>query len=119
VQLEEALAGIEAEQPSKPIPELADILENLPDLRPALQSFSEAELAELFDAFDLEARYNHHEKTLKLSVTVFPELAEVLESERPLEAAGRSKSFIAGAGYEGVPATAFRIAEVHKLQGLR
>jgi hypothetical protein len=42
-------------------------------------------------------------KTLQLSVTLFPELAEILESERPLEAAGRSKSFIAGAGFE--PAT--------------
>jgi hypothetical protein len=31
------------------------------------------------------------------------ELAEILEDERPLEAAGRSKSFIAGAGFE--PAT--------------
>ena len=56
-----------------------------------------------FDALDLEARYNHLEKNLVLSVPVFPELAEILESERPLEAAGRSKSFIAGAGFE--PAT--------------
>jgi hypothetical protein len=55
-----------------------------------------------FDVFDFEARYNHREKTLKLSVTVFPELAELLECERPAEA-GRSKSFIAGAGFE--PAT--------------
>jgi hypothetical protein len=53
-------------------------------------------------ASDLEARYNHHWKTLKLSATVFPELAELLERERPAEA-GRSKSFIAGAGFE--PAT--------------
>lgn len=33
-----------------------------------------------------------------LWVTVFPELATILQEERPLEAAGRSKSFIAGAG---------------------
>jgi hypothetical protein len=31
----------------------------------------------------------HANKTLKLSVAVFPDLAEILESERPLEAAGR------------------------------
>jgi site-specific DNA recombinase len=103
VTLEEALAAVEAQKPAKPAPELADILETLPDLRPALESYNEEELAELFNAFGLEARYNHHEKTLKLSVTVFPALAEILESERPLEAAGRSKSFIAGAGFE--PAT--------------
>jgi hypothetical protein len=61
------------------------------------------ELAALFDAFDLEARYNHLEKALKLSVAVFPELAGLLERERPPQAAGRSKSFIARAGFE--PAT--------------
>jgi hypothetical protein len=83
--------------------DLAAILESLPDLRPALFSYSGQELAELFSIFDIEARWNHHEKTLKLSATVFPELAEALEGERPLEAAGRSKSFIAGAGFE--PAT--------------
>ena len=83
--------------------DLAAILESLPDLRPALGSYSDEELAELFSVFDIEARRNHHEKTLKLSATVFPELAEALERERPLEAAGRSKSFIAGAGFE--PAT--------------
>ena len=75
----------------------------LPDLRPALDRYSDEELAELFDALDLEARYNHHEKTLKLSVAVLPELAELLGSERPAERAGRSKSPIAGAGFE--PAT--------------
>jgi site-specific DNA recombinase len=83
--------------------DLAAILESLPDLRPALASYSDEELAELFSVFDIEARWNHQEKTLKLSATVFPELAEALEAERPLEAAGRSKSFIAGAGFE--PAT--------------
>jgi hypothetical protein len=101
--LEAALVAVEAEKPSKPAPKLADILETLPDLRPALESYGDEDLAELFDAFGLEARYNHHEKTLNLSVTVFPELAEILEDERPLEAAGRRKSFIAGAGFE--PAT--------------
>jgi hypothetical protein len=41
-------------------------------------------------AFDLEARYNHPERTLQLSVAVFPELAEILEangrSRRPVAA---------------------------------
>ena len=103
ISLEATLATTEAETPARPAPGLADILKTLPDLRPALLSYSDEELADLFEAFDLEARYNHLDKTLKLSVTVFPELAEILEDERPLEAAGRSKSFIAGAGFE--PAT--------------
>ena len=79
---------------------MASVLKTLPDLR--FQTYSDEELAELFDVFDLEALYHHHEKTFKLSVTVFPELVELLECERPAEA-GRSKSFIAGAGFE--PAT--------------
>jgi hypothetical protein len=103
LQLEDALAAVEAEEPTKPAPGLADILESLPDLRPAIESLSDEELADLFEVFDLEARYNHLEKTLQLSVTVFPELAQILEDERPIEAAGRRKSFIAGAGFE--PAT--------------
>jgi len=98
-----AVAEEEA-QPSKPTAELAEILENLPDLRPALASYSDEELAELFDAFDLEMRYDHLEKTLKLSATVFPELSDVLkENDRPRDWAGRRKSYIAGAGFE--PAT--------------
>jgi hypothetical protein len=60
-------------------------------------------LDELCATFDVEARSNHHEKTVRLSATAFPELAEALERERPLEAAGRGKSSIAGAGFE--PAT--------------
>ena len=76
--------------------------ESLPDLRPALQSYTR-KLAGLFATFEIEARYNHHEQTLQLSATVFPELADVLEDERSLQAAGRSKSSIAGAGFE--PAT--------------
>ena len=103
ISLEATLATTEGETPTRPAPELADILKTFPDLRPALLSYSDEELAELFEAFDLEARYNHLDKTLKLSVTVFPELAEILEDERPLKAAGRRNSLIAGAGFE--PAT--------------
>lgn len=104
-RLEETLAELQA-KPAAPAPrEQADILETLPDLRPALASLSSEELAELFEAFDLEARYNHVDKTLKLSVTVFPELAAILEAERPLEGAGRSKPSIAGAVYGHISPT--------------
>lgn len=60
-------------------------------------------------------QHNHLEKTLKLSVTVFPELAELLERERPLEAAGRRKSSIAGVRSKRLPATAFRIVGVRRI----
>jgi hypothetical protein len=101
-QLQSEPRRLAAKRPVPPTVDLASILASLPDPRQALESYSDEELAELFDVFELEARYNHHEKTLKLSATVFPELAELLERERPAEA-GRSKSSIAGAGFE--PAT--------------
>ena len=47
------------------------------------------------------------------------ELAQALKRERPREAAGRSKSFIAGARCERLPATAFRIEELRRLQAFR
>ena len=99
----EALKEKQAGQTAKPAPRLADILETLPDLGPALASYDDDELVELFDAFNLEARYNHTEKTLALSVAVFPELAAILENRRPAEVASRSNPSIAGAGFE--PAT--------------
>ena len=43
-----------------------------PDPGPALASYDDDELVELFDAFNLEARYNHIEKTLALSVSCLP-----------------------------------------------
>ena len=70
----------------------ASILASL-HFRPALQSYSDEELAQLFDAFDLEARYNHYKKTLKLSVTVFPELAEILNAnDRPMRPVAANRS---------------------------
>jgi hypothetical protein len=39
--------------------DLAKILQSLPDLRPALASYSDEDLAELFSIFDIEARWNH------------------------------------------------------------
>lgn len=85
----EAIAAI----PTRPPADVAATLKSLPDLRPVLESYGDEELAELFDAFDLEARYSYLEKTLKLSVAVFPELEGLLEHERPPQATGRSKSF--------------------------
>jgi hypothetical protein len=43
----------------------------------------------------LANRFSRHSgKTLQPSVTVFPELAKILENERPLKATGRRKPFI-------------------------
>jgi hypothetical protein len=55
-----------------------------------LRSVGEEELAAVLDAFDLRARYDHLERPLELSVAVFAELAEILESKQPLEAAVHS-----------------------------
>jgi hypothetical protein len=59
VELEETLKAVETDPVSQAAPELADILATLPDLRPVLESLSELELAELFDVFELDARWNH------------------------------------------------------------
>jgi hypothetical protein len=114
-ELEAELTAIEAAPPQPPVVDSIEILCALPDLRPALETYTDEELAELFDVFDLEVRHNHTDKTIALSAAVFPELAELLEEKRPLEVAGRSKPFIAGARNERVPATAFRIREVRSL----
>jgi hypothetical protein len=75
------------------------MLNAVPDLRKALAGATPEELAELMEAFDVTARYNHLAKTLELSVALAPELAE---TKRP-PGGGRRKSGIAGAGFE--PAT--------------
>jgi hypothetical protein len=81
-----------------------------------LARLSDEELAELVDAFDLKARYDQVNRTLALSVSVFSELADILQEEGRPEAAGRSKSLIAGARFE--PATSRRGDHILGLQFL-
>ena len=91
------------------------MLDAVPDLRPALNAASEAELVEIFRAFDLTITYDKNEQRLHLAATITPELLPVLcpnESDRP---EGRSQiNDIAGqdsnlrpSGYE--PAKVLRL----------
>jgi hypothetical protein len=80
------------------------MLDAVPGLRPTLNAASEAELVEIFRAFDLTITYDEIEQRLRLAATITPELVPVLcpnDSDRP---EGRSQiNGIAGAGFE--PAT--------------
>jgi hypothetical protein len=55
----------------------------VPDLRPALRSASEDELADILDRFDVEAAYDKTNRTLELAATVVPELVPEPEKRRP------------------------------------
>ena len=92
-----ALDRLDAEHPdrSRQAEEIEEMLAKVPDLRPALASASDEELAEILEAFDVMAIYDKPNRTLELSATV-------AETNRP--PSGRSgNSGIAGAGFE--PAT--------------
>jgi hypothetical protein len=115
-RIKDEIAMLEEQRPMGATPEEVEaLLAAVPDLRPALEAATHEELAAIFETFDLTARYNHLTKTLELNVVLAPEL---LETKRP-PGGGRRKSGIAGARYEGVPTTAFRIEELRRLQSLR
>ena len=103
---EEAIAALEDERPDGGRPaEIEAMLAAVPDLRPALRSASEEELAEILDRFEVEAVYDKAGRTLELAATITPELVPETEKTRP--PSGRSGNSgqisIAGAGFE--PAT--------------
>ena len=78
------------------------MLDAIPDMRDALRTADETELAEIFDAFDVAATYDKPNARLELSATVTTEL--VTDQEKSDRPEGRSRdSVIAGAGFE--PAT--------------
>jgi site-specific DNA recombinase len=102
----EAIAALEAERPDGSRPaEIEAMLAAVPDLRPALRSASEEELAEILERFEVEAVYDKARRTLELAATITPELVPEAEKTRP--PSGRSGNSgqisIAGAGFE--PAT--------------
>ena len=80
------------------------MLDAVPDLRPALASCDEAELADLLTNFDVTASYDKTNRHFKLGATLTPELVAAQEAKRPPGGRPRSRiSSIAGAGFE--PAT--------------
>jgi hypothetical protein len=80
--LEHELGALRREAISQPTVEaidIAELLESRPDLRPALATYSDEELAVLFDAFDVRWAYDHEDKSVAISLALVPELAERLE----------------------------------------
>jgi hypothetical protein len=91
------------------------MLNAVPDLRPALTGYGEAELANLFDDFDVAATYDKADRRLKLAATITPELVAAQEAKGPPQGRPRSRILsIAGAGFEQVSPTGYRIVEVWK-----
>jgi site-specific DNA recombinase len=121
--IEARIAELEVEAAALPEPDSAAELEatllSIPDISAALTSYSPEELRELFEALDLEVRYDKRNHSADISIALIPELLEGLlqpqsgseavsadfspEKTRPATGAGQRSRSIAGAGFE--PAT--------------
>ena len=102
--LDEQRRQLTAHRSNAPQPqEIEALLASLPDLRPALARYGPAELADLFDAFDVTVTYDKPSHSLELAATITADLVPAA-SERLQPPRRRSQnSGIAGAGFE--PAT--------------
>ncbi len=77
------------------------MLDAVPDLRKALKTASDEQLADIFGAFDVTISYDKTSQKLDLGATITPELLPQNDDDRSGE---RSRVLvIAGAGFE--PAT--------------
>ena len=101
--IEEAIRVLESRRPVGARPaEIEAMLDAVPDLRPTLASADPAELADLFETFDVTVTYDKPNRRGQLAATITPELVPGQEQTPPPR--GRwGKSSIAGAGFE--PAT--------------
>jgi site-specific DNA recombinase len=99
----DSLKTLEASRPTGARPEeIEAMLDAVPDLRSALPDYNPEDLAELFDALQVEVTFDKPKQALEIAATLTPELVLLNETERPPQ--GRSlNSVIAGAGFE--PAT--------------
>ena len=61
------------------------MLEPLPDLRKALKTASDEQLADIFGAFDVTISYNKTAQQLDLAATITPELLPQNDGNRPGE----------------------------------
>ncbi len=85
----DAIATVRAQRPEGMHPdEIASMLEAVPDLRQAMREADDAELVEIFDAFDVTATYIKEGGRLEVAATVAPQLLDG-EAEAALE--GRSQ----------------------------
>jgi len=111
----DSLKTLEASRPTGARPEeIKAMLDAVPDVRSALPDYNPEDLAELFDALQVEVTYDKPKRALEVAATLTPELALPNETERPPQ--GRSlNSVIAGAGFGQTSATAYRLTEVRQL----
>jgi hypothetical protein len=87
-RLERDLTSLEAHPPADVHPEAVEaMLASVPDLRDALVDYEPAELAQLFEDFDVEVEYDKHHRTLRIAAT--------LELDRP-PARARPPGAVAG-----------------------
>jgi hypothetical protein len=95
----DSLKTLEASRPTGARPEeIEAMLDAVPDLRSALPDYNPEDLAELFDALQVEVTYDKPKRALEVAATLTPELVLPNETERPPQ--GRSlNSVIAGARY--------------------
>jgi hypothetical protein len=104
-QEEDRLSAIEALKAKRPAghhpDEIAAMLNAVPDLRKALKTTSDEQLAAIFGAFDVTISYDKTSQQLDLAATITPELLPQNDSDRSGE---RSRVLeVARAGFE--PAT--------------
>ncbi len=97
-----AIEALKAKRPAGHHPdEIAAMLDAVPDLRKALKTSSDEQLADIFGAFDVTITYNKTSQHLTLAATITPELLPETDSDRSGE---RSRVLeVAGARFE--PAT--------------
>ncbi len=101
--LDEQRRQLEARRGDAPQPhEIEALLATVPDLRPALARYEPAELADLFDAFDVTVTYDKPNHSLELAATVTADLVPAPERLQPPRRRSQNCD-IAGAGFE--PAT--------------
>lgn len=87
------------------------------DMRDALATDDETELADTFEAFDMTATDDKPNASLELAATRHPETRDRQEKATAHKARSRN-SYIAGAGFEQTSATAplaYRLVEMHRL----
>jgi hypothetical protein len=110
---EQELAGLEARPPSDFQPNAVEAaLAAVPDLSDALADYEPAELAQLFEDFDIEVEYDKHQRMLRIAATL--QLDPAPETARPPRRRSH-KCDIAGAGFEQRSTTRYRLIELRHL----
>jgi DNA invertase Pin-like site-specific DNA recombinase len=98
--LTDELDRLKAKRPAGHHPdEIMAMLDTLPDLRTTLATATEAELADIFRAFDVEITYDKDRQILNLAATITPGLLPNFDPDENDRPEGRSQiNDIAGAG---------------------